>query len=104
MDQASTSTAIVKSMVVEPTVDHHQQFTTDRKFHTRAQMKDWLCGETKKLGFVVVTAKSDNGANNRKPYIIMGCQRGGTHRAYVNKKREATTTLKCKFSFKVRSY
>jgi hypothetical protein len=64
MDQASTSTAIVKSMVVEPAVDHRQQFTTDRKFHTREQMKDWLVGLAKRLEFVAVTAKSDNGGNN----------------------------------------
>jgi hypothetical protein len=51
-----------------------------------------------------VVWKSDNGGNKRRPYVVMGCQRGGTHKAYVNKKREATTTLKCNCPFKVRSY
>jgi hypothetical protein len=34
----------------------------------------------------------------------MGCQIGGKHKAYVNKKRELTATLKCQCPFKVRSY
>jgi hypothetical protein len=104
MDQANTSTAIVKPMIVDPTVDHREHFTIDRKFHNRDQLKDWIGDIAKKLWFVAVMAKSDNGGNNRKPYIIMGCQRGGTHRAYVNKKRELTRTLKCQWPFKVRSY
>jgi hypothetical protein len=67
-------------------------------------MKDWLVGLAKRLEFVAVTAKSDNGGNNWKPYIVMGCQIGGKHKAYVNKKRELTATLKCQCPFKVRSY
>jgi hypothetical protein len=35
------------------------------------------------LGF----AKSDNMANKRRPFVVMGCQRGETHRAYINKNR-----------------
>jgi hypothetical protein len=58
-------------------------------------MQDWVCGKAKKLGFTAVGWKSDNGANKRRPYVVMGCQRGGNNRAYINKKREATTTLKC---------
>jgi alpha-glucosidase len=104
MDQASNSAAIVKPMIVEPTVDHREHFITDRKFPNRVQVKDWIGGLVKKLRFVAVTAKSDKGGNNRNPYIVMGCQRGGTHRAYVNKKRELTRTLKCQCPFKVRSY
>jgi hypothetical protein len=34
-------------------------------------MKDWISGLAKKLGFIAVTEKSDNGENNRKPYIVM---------------------------------
>jgi hypothetical protein len=34
----------------------------------------------------------------------MRCQRGGTHKASINKKREATATLKCNCPFKVWSY
>ena len=104
MDQTRTSTAIVKPVIVKSVVDHRQQFTTDQKLHNRDQVKDWIGGLAKKLGFVAVTEKSDNGVNNRKPYIVMGCQRGGTHRAYVNKKWESMATLKCQCLFKVRSY
>ncbi|PNX73193.1 hypothetical protein L195_g029092, partial [Trifolium pratense] len=106
MDQPSTSKAIVKHskdedkgngqstktpMDVELAVDFRPQFTTDRMFKMRKQMQDWVYGEEKKLGFSVVVAKSDNGGKNRKPFVVMGCQRGGTHKAFVNKKREATT-------------
>jgi hypothetical protein len=71
-------------MVVEPAVDFRQQLTTNKKFSTRQQMQDWVCGEAKKLGFVVVVAKSDNGGNKRKYYVVMGCQRGGPRRVYVS--------------------
>ncbi|MCI80993.1 hypothetical protein A2U01_0102265, partial [Trifolium medium] len=37
-------------------------------------MQDWVCGEAQKLGFAAVVAKSDNGGNKRKPYVVMGCQ------------------------------
>jgi hypothetical protein len=104
MDQASTSTVIVKPMIVEPAVDHREHFTTDRKFHNRDQVKDLIGGLAKKLGFVGVTAKSDNGGKNRKPYIIMGCQGGGKHKGYVNKKQELTATLKCQCPLKLRCY
>jgi hypothetical protein len=56
-------------MVVEPTVDYRPQFTTNRKFSTRQQMQDWVCGQVKKLGFVAVVAKSNNRANKRRPLI-----------------------------------
>jgi hypothetical protein len=46
-------------------------------------MQAWVCGQAKKLGFAAVVAKSDNRANKRRP--LMGCQRGDTHRAYINK-------------------
>jgi hypothetical protein len=92
-----------KPMVVAPAVDFRPQFTTDRKFSTRKQMQDWVSGKVKMLGFAAVVWKSDNRVNKRRPYVVMGCQRGGTHRAYVNKKREATTTLMCNCLFKVRS-
>ncbi|MCI74639.1 hypothetical protein A2U01_0095903, partial [Trifolium medium] len=40
-----------KSMDVELAVDFRPQFTTYRMLKTRQQMKDWVCGEAKKLGF-----------------------------------------------------
>jgi hypothetical protein len=67
-------------------------------------VKDWIGDIAKKLGFVAVTTKSDNGGNNRKSYIVMSCQRGGTHRAYVNKKWKLTRNLKCQCPFTFRSY
>ncbi|GAU46063.1 hypothetical protein TSUD_401420 [Trifolium subterraneum] len=39
-----------------------------------------------------------------RPYVLLECQRGDTHKAYVNQKRELTTSLKCNCLFRVRSY
>jgi hypothetical protein len=89
---------------VEPAVDFRQQFTMVRNFSTRQQMQDWVCGEAKKLGFVAVVVKSDNGGNKKKAFVVMGCQRGDAHKAYINKKQEAAETLKCNCPFKVRTY
>ncbi|MCI11656.1 FAR1-related protein, partial [Trifolium medium] len=119
MDQSSTSMIIVKfskdedkgdgqstdkPTVVELAVDFHLQFTTDRKFTTRKQMQKWVCGEAMKLGFAAVIAKAENGSIKIKAYVEMGCQRGGSHKAYITKKWKATTTLKCNCPFWVRSY
>jgi hypothetical protein len=38
-----------KSMVVEPAVDFHLQFTTDRKFNGRKEMQEWVCVEVENL-------------------------------------------------------
>jgi hypothetical protein len=44
-------------------------------------MQQWVCGEAHKLGFVAVVVKSNNGENNRKTFVVMVCQRGGSHKA-----------------------
>jgi hypothetical protein len=64
-----------KSMVVELAFDFRLQFTINRKFTTQKEMQQWICGEARKLGFVVVVAKSDNGGNNRKTSVVMCYQR-----------------------------
>jgi hypothetical protein len=48
-----------------------------------------------------MVVKSNNGSNNRKAFVVMDYQRGGSHKAYVNKKWEATTTLKHNCSFRL---
>jgi hypothetical protein len=93
-----------KRMVVEPTVDFRLQFTTDRKFTTRQEKQQWIFGEAKKLGFIAMVAKSNNGRNNRKAFVVIDYQRCGSHKAYVKKKWEAMATLKCNCSFRLRSY
>jgi hypothetical protein len=50
---------------------------------------------------VVVTTKSDNGANDRKGYVALGCQKGGKYQEYAKKKREAKITLKGGCPFKL---
>ncbi|KAK2403262.1 hypothetical protein QL285_052716 [Trifolium repens] len=66
-------------VVLAPNVDFRIQFTTDRKFEQRADMLTWVRDLSEKLGFVVVTTKSDNGANGRKDYVALGCQSGGKY-------------------------
>jgi hypothetical protein len=48
-----------------------------------------------------MVVKSNNGSNNRKAFVVMDYQRGGSHKAYVNKKWEATATLKHNCSFRL---
>ncbi|MCH90815.1 protein FAR1-RELATED SEQUENCE 6, partial [Trifolium medium] len=119
MDKPSTSRAIVvsskgddkgdvqkkkKPMDVQPTADLSAHFATDKQFTTREKFKDWADVVANNLGFTTVILKSDNGNNKRNPFVTLGCQRNGEKKAYVNKKREATTTLKCGCLFMVRSY
>jgi hypothetical protein len=91
-------------MVVESIVDFRLQFTTDKKFTIRQEKQQWVCGKAKKLGFVAMVVKSNNGSNNRKAFVVMDYQRGGSHKAYVNKKWKAATTLKHNCSFRLISY
>jgi hypothetical protein len=64
-------------------------------------MLKWVRDLSKKLSFVVVTTKSDNGGNGRKDDIALGCQRGGQYWEYSKKKREAMITLKGGCPFKL---
>jgi hypothetical protein len=93
-----------KSMVVELAFDFRLQFTINRKFTTRKEMQQWICGEARKLGFVVVVAKSDNGGNNRKTLVVMCYQRMWQSYGLLQQETEVTTTLKCKCSFRLKSY
>jgi hypothetical protein len=94
---------VVAPEVVEvtPKVDFRIEFTTDRRFEQRADMLKWVRDLSKKLSFVVVTTKSDNGGNGRKDDIALGCQRGGQYWEYSKKKREAMITLKGGCPFKL---
>jgi hypothetical protein len=85
-------------------VDFGIEFTTDRKFEQHADMLTWVHDLPETFGFVSVITKSDNGANGRKGYVALGCQRGGKYREYAKKKREAKTTLKDGCPFKLKSY
>jgi hypothetical protein len=57
---------------VESKVDFCIQLTIDNKFTSREEMHAWVHGETEKLEFIVIVAKSDNTGNNRKVFVAMG--------------------------------
>jgi hypothetical protein len=73
-------------VVVAPKFDFRIEFTSDRRFEQRADMQKWVCDLSENLGFVVVTTKSDNGKNDRKGYVALGCQRGGQYPEYARRK------------------
>jgi hypothetical protein len=57
---------------VESKVNFCIQLTIDKKFTSREEMHAWVRGETEKLEFIVIVAKSDNTGNNRKVFVAMG--------------------------------
>ncbi|MCI34199.1 FAR1-related protein, partial [Trifolium medium] len=67
--------SVKEPMVVKPAFDFRLQFMTARKFTTQQEMQQWFCAEAEMLGFIVVVAKSDNGGNSRKAYVLMGCHK-----------------------------
>ena len=94
---------IPQGNVVEPGIDeaedaHGISVDTGRYFYNAAKFKvrddliDWCRREALKAGFSMVIEKSDNGNHNRKPYFILGCERGGVYKEPKRKlKREGMT-------------
>lgn len=93
--------------LVEP-IDFVNVFTTDTKFSTRDSLLEWLRGEAMKLGFVIVTTRSDNGSDRRRQSIVLGCERGGVYKKSrkSNKalKHQDTQSKKCECPFRLRGY
>jgi hypothetical protein len=66
---------------------------------------DWCKGEAEKDGFTIVIEKYDNGNNRRKPFFILGCERGGVYKEPKRKlKKEDTTTRKYECLFRLKGY
>ncbi|XP_057453050.1 uncharacterized protein LOC130744891 [Lotus japonicus] len=58
----------------------------------------------KKLGFVVVTTRSDYGSITKKEFLALGCEQGGKYNLYkFVLKRQGTRTRKCEYPFKLRA-
>jgi hypothetical protein len=72
-EQPNNDVVPPKVVVVTPKVDFWIQSTTNRKFEQHADMIKWVRGLSEKLGFMVVTTKSDNGGNGRKGYVSLAC-------------------------------
>jgi hypothetical protein len=43
-------------------------------------MIDWCKREAAKVGFTIVIEKSNNGADRRKKYFVLDCERGGLNK------------------------
>ena len=96
---------IPQGNVIEPGIDeaedaHDISVDTGRYFYNAAKFKvrddliDWCRREALKAGFSMVIEKSDNGNHNRKPYFILGCERGGVYKEPKRKlKRDDTATI-----------
>jgi hypothetical protein len=107
---------IPQGNVVEPGIDeaddaHGISVDTGRYFYNAANFKvrdeliDWCRREALKAGFSMVIEKSDNGNHKRKPYFILGCERGGVYKEPKRKlKRDDTATRKCECPFRLRGY
>jgi hypothetical protein len=90
-DEQPHNDAVPRVVVVPaPSVDFRIEFTTDRKFEQRAYIT-WVRDLAEKLGFVSVIMKSDNGANGRKGYVALGCQKAvntGSTRSRKGRRRQ----------------
>ncbi|XP_050919456.1 uncharacterized protein LOC127136999 [Lathyrus oleraceus] len=61
--------------------------------------------ESRKLGFIVVIKKSDNGSNIRQAFITMICERSGTYQPRIRKlKQDVTRSRKYECPFKLHGY
>jgi hypothetical protein len=69
-------------------------------------MITWVQGKAEKLGFTVVS-KSNKWGKNKKIFLMLGGQRGGEYKKYINKKwkvREKTQEMRglnCVYHFKL---
>jgi len=73
-------------------------------FGTRDKLLEWVCKVAFGLGFIVVILKSDKatGAQGRRTYVLLGCERSGKYRKYrTNLDVSITGTRKCDCPFRL---
>jgi hypothetical protein len=72
----------------------------------RDELIEWCKNVALNAGFSMVIEKSDKGnGDKRKPFFILGCERGGVYKELKRKlKREDTATRKCECRFRLRGY
>ena len=71
-------------------------------FGTREELLEWVRKIAFRLGFVVVILRSDKatGAQGRKTYVLLGCERSEKYRKYrTNLEVIITDTRKCDCPF-----
>lgn len=86
-------------------IDTSSSFATEKVFATREELIEWARNVAKGLKFSIVIEHSDNGGNNRKKKLVLGCERGGVYKPSKKKlKFEATGTRKCQCPFRLRGH
>ena len=74
-------------------------------FGTRDELLEWVRKVAFRLGFIVVILRSDKttGAQGRKIYVLLGCERSGKYRKYeTDLEVSITDTRKCDCPFRLR--
>jgi len=74
-------------------------------FGTRDELLEWVCKVSFRLGFVVVILRLEKatGAQGRKTYVLLGCERSGKYRKYItNLDVSIIVTRKCDCPFRLR--
>ena len=73
-------------------------------FGTRDELLEWVRKVAFRLGFVVVILRSDKatGAQGRRTYVLLGCERSGKYRKYrTDLDVSITGTRKCDYPFRL---
>jgi len=74
-------------------------------FGTRDELLGWVRKVVFRLDFVVAILRSgkETGAQGRKTYVLLGCERSGKYRKYkTNLEVSITGTRKCDCLFRLR--
>jgi len=74
-------------------------------FRTRDNLLQWVRKVAFRLGCVVVILRSDkaNGAQGRKTFVLLGCERSGKYKKYrTDLEVSRTGTKKCDCPFRLR--
>jgi alpha-glucosidase len=86
-------------------IDTGAHFQTTMTSEDRDVLIEWACNIAVRLNFGIIIGKSDFGADRRKPYFTLVCERSGTYVLKGKKlKKEKTETRKCQCPFRLRGY
>jgi hypothetical protein len=74
---------IIEPNIVEPSeaviVNIASYFFTSEKYKVQDELINWCRGEAAKVGFTIVIEKSNNSSGQRKPFFLLGCERGSKY-------------------------
>jgi hypothetical protein len=99
-DDPRIGNEVVAAPVDEPigiSINTGNLFLNAALYNDRDELIDWCRQVALNAGFSMVIEKSDKGnGDRRKPFFILGCERGGVYKEPKRKlKRDDTSTSKC---------